>query len=149
MEGQKIAEAVRTLFTSADEHDWPTLLSVIADEVYLDYSSMNNVEPSMHNHQQVLDAWGKFLGCFDRSHHRLTEFKIQLHGNEADVTYVGQADYFIGDEIWSVHGSYNTQLQKQDGKWLITLHKLNYERQSGNTGLPKLVRQRMINQNGQ
>jgi ketosteroid isomerase-like protein len=139
MEGQKITEAVRTLFKAADGRDWQTLLSVIADEVYLDYSSMNNVEPSAHSHEQVLEAWGSFLSSFERSNHNLTEFKVQLHGDEADVAYAGKADYFIGGEIWTVYGSYNTTLQKQDGKWLIVSHKLNYDRQSGNSAVMRLA----------
>jgi len=144
MEGQKITQAIATLFKAIDDRDWQLGLSVLAKEIFLDYSSMNNTEPSVHNHEQVIDAWESFLPGFDRTQHQLSEFKVQLHGHEADVFYVGKADHFIGDEIWTTIGNYNTRLEKQKGKWLITYHKLTYDRQSGNTGLPKLAHQKIM-----
>ncbi|HEY9195769.1 MAG TPA: nuclear transport factor 2 family protein [Mucilaginibacter sp.] len=144
MEGQKIIQAVTNLFKGADERDWQLVLSVLADEVFLDYSSMNGVEPSVHTHQQVIDAWADFLPGFDSTNHQLSEFKIQLHGNEADLFCLGKADHYIDDQVWTIYGSYHTKLRKQDGKWLIVCHKLNYDRQTGNTSLPRLAQENVL-----
>jgi hypothetical protein len=143
MEGQKITHAVRNLFKGIDDRDWPLALSVLAEELFLDYSSMNSVEAAIHNHEQVFKAWDSFLTGFDRTQHTLTEFKVQLHGAQADVFYVGKADHFIGDDVWTTEGNYETKLEKQNGAWIITSHKISYDKQSGNTSLPRLAHQNL------
>ena len=144
MEGQKITQAIATLFKGIDDRDWSLGLTVLAKEVFLDYSSMNNTEPSVYNHEQVINAWESFLTGFDKTEHQLSEFKVQLHDKEADVFYVGKADHFIGDEVWTTIGTYNTKLEKQNGKWLIVYHQINHDRQSGNTSLAKLAHQNVL-----
>lgn len=143
MEGNKIIEAITNLFKGTDERDWELVRSVMADNVLLDYQSMTGIEPGMQTPQQIIDAWAGFLPGFDTTHHQLSEFRVRLHGSEADVDYVGKADHFIGDEVWTISGTYQTKLEKQNGTWLITCLKLNYDKQSGNTALPRQAKARL------
>jgi hypothetical protein len=144
MEGQKIIQAIINLFDGADERDWKKVQDVMADNVLLDYTSMTGVEPGMVTPVQITDAWASFLPGFDKTDHQLSEFRVKLHGNEADVYYIGKADHFIGDEVWTISGTYQTKLEKQNDTWLITYLKLNYDKQSGNTALPQRAKQNVI-----
>lgn len=146
MEGQKIIQAVTDLFTGADERDWQKVRSVMADNVLLDYQSMTGIEPGMQTPVEITDAWASFLPGFDKTEHQLSEFRVRLHGNEADVHYVGKADHFLEGEQWTISGSYETKLEKQNGVWLITYLKLDYDKQTGNTGLPSRAKQRLAAQ---
>src|SRR5258708_32766491 len=114
MEGHKIIQAVTDLFKGADERDWQKVRNVMADNVLLDYTSMTGVEPGMVTPVQITDAWASFLPGFDKTDHQLSEFRVKLHGNEADVYYIGKADHFIGDEVWTISGTYQTQLETQN-----------------------------------
>jgi hypothetical protein len=143
MEGQKIIQTVTDLFSGADERDWQKVQRVMADNVLLDYKSMTGIEPGMQTPVQITDAWASFLPGFDKTHHQLSEFRVKLHGNEADVDYVGKADHFIDDEVWTISGTYQTKLEKQKGVWLITYLRLNYDKQSGNTALPQRAKDRL------
>ena len=115
----------------------------MAKNVLLDYTSMAGGEPGILTPAEIVDLWASFLPGFDTTHHQLSEFRVRLHGNEADVDYVGKADHFIGNEVWTISGTYQTKLEKQNGTWLITYLKLNYDRQSGNTSLPKQAKARL------
>ncbi|MDR6942521.1 nuclear transport factor 2 family protein [Mucilaginibacter pocheonensis] len=143
MEGNKIIEAITNLFKGTDERDWELVKSVMAKNVLLDYTSMAGGEPGILTPAEIVDLWASFLPGFDTTHHQLSEFRVRLHGIEADVDYVGKADHFIGNEVWTISGTYQTKLEKQNGTWLITYLKLNYDRQSGNTSLPKQAKARL------
>ena len=146
MEGQKIIQAVTDLFTGADERDWQKVRSVMADNVLLDYQSMTGIEPGVQTPEQIIDASASFLPGFDKTDHQLSEFRVRLHGHEADVHYVGKADHFLDGELWTISGSYETKLEKQDGTWLIVYLKLDYDKQTGNTGLPTRAKQKLAAQ---
>lgn len=145
MEGQKIVTAITNLFKGADTHDWELVQSVLAPSVFLDYTSMRGGEAEVQTPEQIIASWASFLPGFDKTHHQLSSFKVQLHGAEADAHYSTTADHFIGDEIWTVIATYHTKLVKQGDKWLINYHKINYDRQSGNSSLPKLAHQNIAN----
>jgi hypothetical protein len=143
MEGHKIIQAVTDLFKGADERDWQKVRNVMADNVLLDYQSMTGIEPGMQTPVQITDAWESFLPGFDKTDHQLSEFRVKIHGNEADVDYIGKADHFIGEEVWTISGNYQTRLVKQNDTWLITYLRLNYDKQSGNTALPQQAKARL------
>jgi hypothetical protein len=143
MEGQRIIETVTILFKAADERDWQTLHSVMAEKVLLDYTSMYGGEAALQTPVEITDAWACFLPGFDRTNHRMSAFRVKLHGNEAEADYSGKADHFIEEEIWTVEGTYHTKLKKEDGAWLITHHQFNCDRQSGNIYLPKRAKEKL------
>jgi len=39
-------------------------------------------------------------------------------------------------DLWTVEGTYDAELQKQNGNWRVTKLKFNLSKQSGNTNLP-------------
>jgi hypothetical protein len=139
MENDKVIQSIKNLFAGADERNWPKVQSVMAKTVLLDYTSMTGGSPSTQTPEQITDAWAAFLPGFDKTHHQLSGFKTKLNGNIAHVHYTGKADHVIGNEVWTVEGNYDTDLQKENSNWLVTKHKFNFARQSGNTNLPAMA----------
>ncbi len=137
MEGTKVLAAVTNVFKGADTHDWCLVQSVLAPKVMLDYSSMNGLGPVELSPKEVTNNWEMFLPGFDRTHHQLSAFRVQLNGTVADVHYSAVADHFIDNDVWTVTATYHTRLIKEDGVWLVNYHKINYENQTGNVNLPK------------
>ncbi|SDF61066.1 hypothetical protein SAMN05216464_12189 [Mucilaginibacter pineti] len=140
-EGPKIVAAITNLFKGADARDWELVQSVMAPSVFVDYTSMKGGEAETQTPEQVVAGWADFLPGFDSTNHQLSSFKVQLHGHEAEAQYSTTADHFIGSEVWTVIATYQTKLVKENSKWLINYHKINYDRQSGNTSLPKMAHQ--------
>ena len=146
MEVEKIIQSIADLFAGADERNWQKVRSVMANTVLLDYTSMAGGNPATLTPQQITDAWAAFLPGFDKTHHQLSGFEVDVKGDMATAHYAGKADHLIGEETWTVEGTYDTGLQKDNGQWLIVSHKLNFIKQSGNTNLPaqatQIIKQR-------
>jgi hypothetical protein len=136
MKQQNVIDIVIQLFAGADERDWQKVKNTMAKEVLLDYTSMAGGEPTVLSPQQIAKAWAEFLPGFDKTHHQLSDFKVNIQDNFATASYFGKADHFIDDEIWTVEGNYMTELKKEGDNWLITTHKFDLITQSGNASLP-------------
>ena len=139
MEKEKIIQSLKNLFAGADERDWQKVQSVMASSVLLDYTSMSGGNPTNQTPQQITDAWAAFLPGFDKTNHQLSGFEVSLNDNIANVHYTGKADHFIGREVWTVEGTYDSELKKESNQWLVTKHKFNFIKQSGNTDLPAVA----------
>lgn len=136
MEEEKIIQIVTSLFNGADEHNWAKVENAMAEKVVLDFSSMTGEASSIKTAKQIAKNWAIFLPGFDKTHHQLSNFKVTQNGNIATVHYNLKADHFLAKDVWTVEGTYDTELLKTNNNWAITKHKLNFTKQSGNTNLP-------------
>jgi SnoaL-like domain len=147
MEKEKIIQSLKNLFAGADERDWQKVQGVMATNVLLDYTSMNGGSPTTQTPQQITDAWAAFLPGFDKTHHQLSKFEVSLQDTIANVHYFGKADHFIDKEVWTVEGTYDSELKKESNHWLVTKHKFNFIKQSGNTDLPAIASKKVQTKN--
>ncbi|MCT4588792.1 MAG: nuclear transport factor 2 family protein [Carboxylicivirga sp.] len=136
---ENINQVVSELFVATDERDWDKVEAIFADEVELDYSSMNGNPAVVLSPKQITDAWKTLLPGFTTTHHQLGNFITTVNGSKADVYCYGTATHYLEHEegnIWTVVGSYNIELIKDGNTWHISKMKLNYKYQDGNTKLP-------------
>ena len=145
MEQEKIIHSLIDVFAGADERNWQKIQHVMANTVLLDYTSMAGGNPAILTPQQITNSWEAFLPGFDKTFHQLSGFELKVTGNTATVHYAGKADHFIGKETWTVEGTYDSELKKDNDLWLVTKHKFNFIKQSGNINLPTRAIQ-IINQ---
>ncbi len=138
---QKIIDTVTTIFTGVDERNWGKIQGVMADKVLLDYTSLNGGEPEKQTPKEITIAWASMLPGFDRTHHQVSNFNVQANGDTASVNYNGKGEHFLGNEVWIAEGTFDTELKKNNDEWLITKHKFNVEKQSGNIALQKKAKQ--------
>lgn len=143
MENNNIIEAINTIFKGADEHNWKRIESVMAETVLLDYTSFTGGEPAILTPNQITESWAGFLPGFDKTYHQLSNFNVTIDNNLAHVTYSGKANHFIGNEIWTVEGTYESELKNINDHWLVSALKFNFDNQSGNTDLPAQATARM------
>jgi hypothetical protein len=136
MEKEKIIQIISSIFSNTDKRNWQNVQSGISENVLLDFTSMVGGNPSSQTPQQITNAWAAVLPGFDKTHHQLSNFQGTIKDNIANFHYTGKADHFIGNEVWTVEAAYETELKKENDKWLVTKHKLNLIKQSGNTNLP-------------
>ena len=144
-EEQKIIAVITALFHGADTHDWKKVQQAMAHQVLLDYTSISGGSPSVLTPQQITESWAAFLPIFDKTHHQLSAIQVTVNSDVASANYVGKADHFIGTDVWTVDGSYETALQKVDGEWKITKQKFNLTSQRGELYLPAAATERMKN----
>jgi len=133
---QEIIKAINTIFTGVDERDWRKVESAMADRILIDYTSMNGGEPLTQTPAEVTGAWAAFLPGFDRTKHTTSDFDVKINDQVASVHYYGRGDHYIGEEVWTAEGTFDTGLKLINGRWLVTDHKFNFGSQSGNVQLP-------------
>jgi hypothetical protein len=92
MENDKIIKTVTAIFNGADARDWQKVKAAFADEVLLDYSSMNGNPAAQMTPDQIIAVWSGFLPGFDSTHHNVFDFKVNQQGNRANVHFTGIAD---------------------------------------------------------
>src|SRR5690606_13002107 len=99
--------------------------------VLLDYTSMVGGEPANVKPDQIIDSWKELLPGFDKTHHQLGNYLIEINSNQATVFCYGTATHYLvnetGNNLWSVVGGYNFELNKQENTWRITKMKFNFK----------------------
>lgn len=147
MEQQQIIQTVTNLFAGADERKWNKVENTMADNVLLDYTSMAGGSPSTLSPKQITSAWAALLPGFDKTHHQVSDFTVTVNGHLATVHYTGRAEHYLNSDVWTVEGTYETELESKNGNWYITRHKFNLSKQTGNTSLPAKAMEVVKNNN--
>ena len=137
METETIINAITDIFEGADERNWERVQHSMADQVLVDYSSMNGRPAAVTPSTKIIEAWKGFLPGFDRTHHRVSDFKVDEQADTAKVHFFGKADHHIDKDSWTVEGNYDVELVRSADNWKVTKFKFNLQKQSGNTGLPQ------------
>lgn len=144
---EKIIAIVNDIGTLADQCDWNRLAQMFADAVLLDYTSMVGGKPETLSPQEIMVRWKSILPGFDMTQHKITDHKVELHHNQADVYSKVMALHYIagslGGEIWIVQGEYYHHLiQTKDG-WKVNKMKFIVGEIRGNNDLPGLAIRRV------
>nr|WP_294941780.1 nuclear transport factor 2 family protein [uncultured Mucilaginibacter sp.] len=142
-----LIQNVKKLFEDVDLRNWPGVKAAMAQNVELDFRSLSGNAPGVESSDSIVSAWHNFLPGFDSTRHQLTDFKVTQTGDNAIVTYYGLANHYLGKDIWTVEANYESQLAKINGAWLLSKHKLNLIKQSGNTDLPMKAAEKVKSKN--
>jgi hypothetical protein len=125
------------LFVATDENHWNKIEKCFSNSVLLDYSSMGN-PVSMLTPKQITDVWKSILPGFAHTHHQIGNIQEEVSENKAHVFAYGIASHYLEDEngnVWTVVGTYNFELVKDDSQWKISKMKFNFKYQDGNATL--------------
>ncbi len=147
MDTQQMIAIINDLFISVDNRDWEKVQIILNDTVLLDYTSMAGGEPADLSSMQIIASWKGTLPGFDKTHHQIGNYLIEIEPLVAKVFCYGTATHYLSNEstnnIWRVVGSYDFELKSIHNSWRITKMKFNLKYIDGNTDLPLMARQRM------
>ena len=138
----KIKEQVTRLFIAVDECDWDTVRECFADEVELDYSSMNGQPAAVLKADDIIEGWKQVPPGFTHTHHQIGNVIATSSDQEGSLFCYGTASHYLENKkgnVWTVVGSYDIDLKFIDGNWKITKHKFNFKYQDGNGDLPNMA----------
>ncbi|MEU4769146.1 nuclear transport factor 2 family protein [Actinosynnema sp. NPDC023794] len=119
----EIVDTTTRMAWFADRRDWDALLTVFADEVDLDYTSLTGGEPALLKAADVVAGWRAGLGGLDATQHLVSNHLVDVDGDRAVVTAQFQAVHVLanphGDPTWTLGGHYRFGLVRADGGWRI------------------------------
>lgn len=129
----------------ADRRDWAAFPKVFAEEVDLDYTSLNGGEPLRLPRQSLLDGWTVALGGLDATQHLVSNHLVTLNGDTAECTASVLATHILandqGDPIWTVGGHYLYNLVRTEDGWRISGLTMTADWTSGNRDIMVLATQ--------
>ncbi|MGC0330326.1 ketosteroid isomerase-like protein [Streptomyces sp. SAI-170] len=106
-----------------DSRDWEKLGETFADEIRLDYTSLNGGEPFTIARKDLVAAWSGLLGAFTATQHILSNFLAEVSGDTAVVTAMFQATHRMpsdhGGPLWTLAGKYRFGLTRTPSGWQI------------------------------
>ncbi len=106
----------------ADRREWSRLAEVFADEVTLDYTSLNGGDPVTLTPAQIIGGWEEALGAYAATHHLLGNHLVTQDGDNAVCTATFQATHRKPDDtLWTLGGTYHFDLVRRAGGWRIAV----------------------------
>lgn len=131
-------DVVLTMFKATDERNWETVKNTFANTVELDYSSMTGDPKQNLKPKDIITSWKSVLPGFTQTHHQLGNIISRIEEEKANLTAYGTATHYLQDKngsVWTVVGTYDFELAKQESEWKINKMVFNYKYQDGNTDL--------------
>jgi fermentation-respiration switch protein FrsA (DUF1100 family) len=134
-----IINTLQGVFNSADKRDWTQCTGYFADEVFVDYSSLNNVPGSIMKATDLIKGWESFLPKFRITQHMVTNFDISIKGDKATATFYAHAIHHLphtkGGDVWGVYAKYNTELNQTAAGWKIAAMTMHINYTEGNKNM--------------
>ncbi|GAA3845206.1 nuclear transport factor 2 family protein [Saccharothrix violaceirubra] len=135
-----VVETCTRVLWHTDHREWEALVSVFADEVSLDYTSLNGGEPVTLPPDVIAGAWSQALGGYDSTHHLLTNHLVTVTGDAAVCTASFLATHrlasVLGGSLWTLGGTYRFSLKRTAAGWRIDGMVMTAVWGDGNRDLP-------------
>src|SRR5688572_25568886 len=146
MDMQQIIEAVNKLFISVDNRVGKTVKAIFNDTVLLYYTSLAARQPADLTSAGIIGSWNIIMRALDKTHHQLGNYIIEIDSLVAKVFCYSTATHYLSNEsknnLWTVVGSYDLELQTVSKAWRITKMTFNLKYIDGNSELPKMAQDR-------
>jgi hypothetical protein len=134
-----VIDVITALFVETDNRNWPTVLQCLASRVRFDTTSVSGGQPTELGGDDIVAAWDRGLRPIQAVHHQVGNFRIRLDGARATTECYGIALHYLrtrsGRNTRTFVGSYDFELEKQNGRWRITLFRFNLKFLDGNLEL--------------
>jgi ketosteroid isomerase-like protein len=139
MDRLDVIDTCTRLVWHTDQREWDRLTEVLAEQVTLDYTSLNGGDPITLTPAEVVNAWQNTLGGFDATQHLLANHLVTVEGDAAVCTAAFQATHRKasphGAALWTLGGTYSFSLTRGTGGWRITGVVMTAMWGDGNRGL--------------
>ena len=146
--GDRLA-ATDTLFrfaTAIDTCDWDAYRSVFTDEIDVDYSSYRAGSVGLMSADDWVDRARRLFPGLDASQHSISNVRVHLNGDNADVDAYVRADHSLvngqGDSLFTIGGTYRDRLVRSGAGWKIAAVRLTVLWNHGNRHVLTLAAER-------
>ncbi|MER5261921.1 nuclear transport factor 2 family protein [Actinosynnema sp. NPDC002837] len=120
MDRSDVIDTCTAMAWHADHREWDRLGRVFADEVTLDYTSLNGGEPVTLTPARIIEGWRAGLGAYAATQHLLGNQLVTVTGDTAVCTATVQATHRKPDgALWTLGGFYRFDLVRTGEGWRI------------------------------
>ncbi len=122
---------VESIGVFADRSEFDALERLFADEVLLDYSSLDGQPAVRRKAADIMTEWAGVLPGFDRTRHAISNIETRITAQKATATADVVAGHWIDGDHWQVDGRYEYAFQRDDGSWEVTAMTFILEEETG------------------
>jgi len=115
-----IIEIISRLFWHTDHHDWAEVQAVFAEEVLLDYTSLQGGEPALLSPERIVAGWSEHFATVPAHQHLVSNHLVAVDASTATATAQFLATHQYHDRTWTLGGDYRFNLTRTAGGWAIT-----------------------------
>lgn len=135
----KIIETINQLFIGTDTRDWNLVKSCFATSVLFDMSSLGAGPPKQTTPAEIVSAWETGLKPLKAIHHQAGNHVVRILGNKAEAFCYAIATHYLPNKTnvntRTFVGSYDFELAKDAGRWVIAKFRFNLKYIDGNPNL--------------
>ncbi len=131
-----IQDAICAVTIHSDLNNATEALAQFTDDAMIDYSSVmaSTALTPVKEHRERLAT---FLPGFDGRQHQVTNFQIDVTGDEATCISQSRAVHILSGEIWEAWGTYHHRLRRTPSGWKISYQRADLIHQTGAHLVPK------------
>ncbi|MEM8618647.1 MAG: nuclear transport factor 2 family protein [Actinomycetota bacterium] len=115
-----IIDTITRLLWHTDHHEWNAVEAVFADEVRLDYTSLQGGEPTTLSPADIVGGWRDHFATVPAHQHLVSNHLVDTDGDRATATAQFIASHQYTDRMWTLGGDYRFELSRSVGGWQIT-----------------------------
>jgi hypothetical protein len=134
----RVEETINRLFIATDNRDWAAVEGLFTPRVQLDMGSVGGPTKEMAG-AEIAAMWSKGLSHLESVHHQAGNFLIQVNADSASAFCYAVATHYLpnasGRNTRSFIGSYEFELEKTSGRWMIRAMRFNLKYLDGNPDL--------------
>ena len=146
LDRQSVIDSILRYASGIDMRDWELYRQVFTDEMEVDFTSWSGGSPR----KLSADDWVKGvsgLAGFQATQHTLTNFVVNVRGDEATAVVYVQAQHYLpndkGDSTLTIGGYYTHELVRFPTDWKIRKARLTVTWTTGNRHIFELARERV------
>ena len=106
-----------------DDREWAALVSILADTIELDFTSLWGGEPETVTGTDLAARWRDMSERLDATQHLITGILPEITGDTATVVAslmaVHRRANATGGVLWTVGGTYRFELRRVTERWII------------------------------
>lgn len=132
LDKQDIQETILKYSWGIDSRNWDLFRSIFADELDMDFSSYSGAPGARMTAEQWVAGCQALHPGFDATQHVLSNFMIDVDGDEATAIVYMKAEHFLDDDYHTLGGHYTHRLNRRGAGWLIHATTLTVTWRRGN-----------------
>ena len=139
----QVSDICRRMAWYMDQHAWEKLSDVLAEEILLDYSSLNGAPASVVPRKELVETWRRSLSGYAAVQHLISNELVDIDGERADVSAMFIATHHLpnphGGPVWTVGGQYRYGLLRTEAGWRISELAMTISWSDGNRNVRDLA----------
>lgn len=142
IETAKVISIVSSIPLAVDLAAYDLAEQAFAPTIVIDYTSLWGGEPQTMTPQDLMDSWRGIVPGFTATWHELSNVQAVVTGDRAEASAFVDGRHWIDAALWRPVGNYLWELERRDGRWMVTSMTFQLTEEFGDRALTQRAMER-------